>query len=558
MKTKRKGKKLLLAVIALVLVAAIGAGIWFFSQGSAEPVNVFSFEYLGMTEYWGDMQNSYGPVSTDKIQTVYLTETQTVTEILVAQGDTVKKGDLLMTFDTTLSDIAVERKRLDVEKLKLQLSDAEKELQRIRGMRPMSVPTPSPDDGEADENLGEQLKEPYRISTQVEYDGSAPDKALICWVSSAAYIDEAMMEALRQQAEKFQNENALNAPVEPEVPDPTGEYLADPTEGEAPSEGESETPEPIVVSEFYVVFKVTKGNMSLGSRLTWQGMKIAGIGGNFGFKFFDAYSLPDYTMTEEDTGEDGDSGFDLGSGFTSAQLAQMRAEQEKKIQDIEFQIKIAEADYKIMLTEASDGNVYAQIDGEVVSVLDPEEAMNTMQPVLKVSGGGGFYIQGTISELEAAKLQIGQEVTVNDYRSGMIYTGYVESKGDFPASNGYWNGMGNPNTTYYPFTVFVDGSADLQQGRYVDLTYSTSGETNGIYLENPFIRTEQGKSYVMVLGADGKLEKRFVTTGKSLYGSYTEIISGITPEDWLAFPYGKDVKDGAPAVKADIQELFNY
>jgi len=150
------------------------------------------------------------------------------------------------------------------------------------------------------------------------------------------------------------------------------------------------------------------------------------------------------------------------------------------------------------------------------------------------------------------------EVTVNDWNTGMTYTGTVESLGDFPSPDGYWNGMGNPNTTYYPFTVFIDGSADLQTYPYVSIMYSTGGAEHGIYLQNPFLRTEQGKSYVYVLGKEGKLEKRDVVTGKSLYGSYTEILSGITEEDLIAFPYGKNVKEGAPAQEQDISELYSY
>ena len=136
-KLKPRQKKIFLSVIALVLAAAIGAGIWFGTRGSGDPVYVYPFDYLGMTEYWGDSQESYGPVSTDKIQTVYLTDTQTVTQVLVSQGDQVKKGDVLMTYDTTLSELELERKRLDVEKQKLDLKEAQAQLDRIRNLKPM-------------------------------------------------------------------------------------------------------------------------------------------------------------------------------------------------------------------------------------------------------------------------------------------------------------------------------------------------------------------------------------------------------------------------------------
>ena len=138
---KNKTKKIILIVTLIAVVLGAGGGAWYwFSQKNAEPVYVFPFSFVGMTEYWGDNQESHGPVSTDKIQTVYISDTQEGTEIAVKQGDQVKKGDLLMSFDTTLSDLALERKRLDVEKLKLQLEDAKKRLKEIRSMKPMVIP----------------------------------------------------------------------------------------------------------------------------------------------------------------------------------------------------------------------------------------------------------------------------------------------------------------------------------------------------------------------------------------------------------------------------------
>ena len=545
-----KKKKIFIAVISVVLVIGLGLGSWYaIVQNSAEPVGVYPFHYLGMTEYWGDNQECYGPVSTDNIQTVYLSDTQTVTEVLVSQGDEVKKGDLLMVFDTTLSDLALERKRLDVEKLKLQLTEAQQEYWRICAMKPMVIHMPEEDE-EEEENLGTELTTAYQISSQLAFDGSSSEKALICWLHSSATVNQEILEAVREQAESYQRENAL---AEAEAARKEAEAAGEETEP-------TEEPEELIVNRFYVIFKVTKKNMSLAQKQTWQGVYAIRDPktSTFSFQFFDASSLSDHMLAEEDAVEDDGPKIEFNSGYTAAQIYQMRVEQEKRIKELEFDIKMADADYQIMKTETQDGKVYAQIDGTVVSLLSEEEAKQMMQPVLKVSGGGGFYIEGSVSELEKDKLQIGQEVTVNDWNTGMTYIGTVTSVGDFPSSTGSWNGMGNPNASYYPFLVFVDESADLQAGRYVSMMYSAGTSQNGIYLENPFLRTEMGRSYVYLRGADGKLEKRYVITGKSLWGSYTEILEGITEEDFLAFPYGKDVKEGAQTVESDLSDLYGY
>ena len=590
---KRKGKKkLLIAVIALVLVAAIGAGIWFVSRSGGEPVNVYSFDYLGMTEYWGDSQESYGPVSTDKIQTVFLTDTQKVTEVLVSEGDMVKKGDVLMTFDTTLSDLQLQRKELEIERKKLQLSETRGYLVQLKKMEPYDPNYVPPVE---EENLGTALTESYYLSTKTEFDGSSADKALICWLKDSTNIGSNLFEIIRQQAEEFQNENAMleyeNALLEAGLTIPSSASAAPETtvtgeppvqtEGEIPStettqppvsepEGEpgpdTETqgpeiptmPEYIHVQDYYVVFKVTQNNMSLGNRLQWQGVHVTLEGSTFHFQFFNPGALEDHTIAKSEILDPIVPDVGMGSGYTAAELKRMKAEQVKKIGQLELEIKMAQAEYKIMEAELTDGKVYADIDGKIVGLLSEEEAKLQGQPVMKVSGGGGFFIEGSVSELEKDNLKIGQEVTVNDWNTGMTYTGKVQSISDLPDSGNGWNGMGNPNASYYPFTVFVEEDADLQAGRYVSVTYSTSEGGNGIYLQNPFVRTENGRSFVYLRGEDGNLEKRFVTTGKSLWGSYTQILSGVTAEDYLAFPYGKDLKEGAPTVEADISELYNY
>ena len=565
MKRKSKGKKLLISLICPVLVASIGLGVWYFAGNTGgEPVNVFPFYYVGMTEYWGDSQESYGFVQTDGVQTVYLSNSQTVTEIFVEPGQAVKKGDVLMSFDTTLSDLALERKRLDVEKRKLQLEDAKKRLREINAMKPMVIPQPS--DKEEDVDLGELLTEAFKISETTEYDGTTAETAMICWLHSATDIRDSILDAVLAKALEYRAINEELKQEEETVPpeegtDPAGEATEGtevPTEPSEPSDPTDPTePEMPREEKVYVVFKVTQGNQALAVKNTWQGIYLIYNYETdaYSFKFFNAALVPDHMLSPDEEAEE-EPEIDYGSGFTASQIAEMRSQQEKVIKDLEFEIKMAEADYKIAQTEVSDGNVYAQIDGIVVSVLSPDEAQMMQMPVVKVSAGGGFYVEGTVSELDRDSLVIGQEVTINDWYSGMTYVGHIESLGDYPSTDGYWNGMGNPTASYYPFRVFVEESADMQSGSYVSIQFAAGASQNGVYLENPFLRTENGRSYVYVRGEDGKLEQRFVTTGKSLWGSYTEILEGLGEEDFVAFPYGKNVKSGAETVESDLSVLY--
>lgn len=599
MQTKKMRKRIFISVVAVMLVLAMGCGVWFyFTQRNVDPVFVYDFYNVGMTEYWGDAKESYGPVTMDKIQTVYLSGTQSITGVYVNVGDTVKKGDVLLSYDTTLNDLALERQRLSVEKLKLQLDDAEDRLTEIKAMRPMVIPEPTTEPEEPEKpDLGTALTEEYQITSNKIFDGSTQQRSIVCWIREDTSIDDSLFTALREKAEQLQintgsftpaavttiaktadttvpattaennQNNQTTTPSETTTPDTSSESTeaSDPTQATdpttAPTEPAPTTPEMTELNEFHVIFKVTEGNMSLGETLVWQGVIVTRDQQTnvYKFKFFDASDIEDRTVTKPQQTETTVPEIDYGSGYTSTQIAEMRSEQEKLIKQLQFDIRMEEADYKIMQTEASDGKVYAQVDGIVTSLLTEDEANLTQQPIVKVSGGGGFYVEGSVSELDKDNLVIGQEVTINDYNTGNVYIGTIEKISDYPTTSVGYYGSGNPNVSYYPFTVFIDGEADFQEYSYVNIQYAaTDAEQSGIYLENPFLRTEQGKSYVYVQGTDGLLEKRYVTTGKSLWGSYTEILSGLTAEDLIAFPYGKNIKEGTETVVGDLSDLYDY
>jgi len=763
MTVKKKRKKWLLAVIFLVLAAALGVGIWFGTQGSGEPVNVYPFQYIGMTEFWGDMQESYGPVVTDKIQTEFLSDTQTVTEVKVKDGDSVKKGDVLFTFDTTLDGLTLERKRLEVEKVKVQIKAAEERLQQTREMVPYEPPKVTEPE---EPDLGAELTEAYAISPRVgqdkiSYDGKIQEKALICWLKDTTPITDAMLQELFETAQKYQAET----PPPPETEDKKEESSAsdvpenlpeEQTPGDAsdtaektfkvegfftcngetvkadnmtvgkdgykirntytyqgktywlssaepvnsnaelknltieayPQEDEEAreawearwrdgievkymrdvsvtgsllkdnafvsvepdqtvelksgqnavlmfraamknapqgtklefavtpangilsvaykedyvilsgnpdqvTAQPVdytvtakfnfddnyganravedvfsfrisVVSsaakgEFYVVFKTTEKNYLKGTPTVWDGAKVTAYeDGSFAMTPYNASSFADHTLPIEEEIEIDLPIIDPNAMYTAEQILEMQKQCYATIKEQNEKLKMAESEYQIMQRELGDGNIYAEIDGKVVSLLTEDEAREQKLPLMKVSGGGGFYIEGSVSELEKEKLKLGQEVTINDWNTGSTYTGEVISIGDFPSDDDNWNGMGNPTASYYPFKAFVGEEADLQAGSYVSMSYSTASTERGIYLEKAFVRTDKDGSYIFVRGSDGKLEKRNVRLGKVLWGSYYEILSPLGEEDYLAFPYGKNVKQGAPTVESDLSALYTY
>lgn len=250
-----------------------------------------------------------------------------------------------------------------------------------------------------------------------------------------------------------------------------------------------------------------------------------------------------------------------GGSYDDTRLtAEEIAELKEQIRDKDLEIRMAEVELRQMKKEKDNGQVISTVNGKVSSVLDLDEAKQEGSPVVKIAGGGGYYIRCTVSELELDKIAVGQTVTVNAMESGGSYNGQISEIGDTPTSpDGYYGG--NSNVSYYPFIVSVGVDADMREYEYVSVERSGSAVQedtgNGFYLENMFILSEGNKRFVYVRGEDNRLEKRQIAVGNMRWGA-TKILGGLTMEDWIAFPYGKSVKDGARTAEAGLSDLYNY
>ena len=564
----KKHKRLFITIGSVAGAVGVTAGILAAVAGSgSKPVYVYPYSIVGMDGYYGDSQQTYGPVRSDNIQTVTVSDTQTVTAINVAVGDTVKKGDILMTYDSTLSELALEKKRLAVEQLKQQLQQEKDRLQEIMNYVPYTPVKKEYKWVESTGVNGFQSGELYIPNNTTDVEtwkgrlGTSEDDAVILWMQNGGTVNNDIFEAVAEFLERARSYwvEKNYAGLYEEYQRALEEYKRLTDAGEDPGEmpEEPQKPETENIREYYMILKQTRGDNTASTAQVYFGMHAFLSGGEWIFVPFDASGIDDYTRTGTPghTVSSGDDEDDTGSVYTLEEIVRMKEEQQKTILDVEYKIKVAEAEYSIAQRETKDGNVRAEVDGKVISVLTEEEAKEKKQPIIKVSGGGGYYVVGTISELNRNKLPIGSQVTITDYQTGNVCTGTVESIGDYPTSSSRYGDDGN--VSYYPFNIFVEESADLVGGNYVNISYELAESGTGIYLDNPFVRKENGQNYVYVQGADGKLEKRAVTVGRSLWGSYKEILSGVTAEDKIAFPYGKNVKDGAPTQEGDYSTLYD-
>lgn len=574
-----KKKKIGLAVISVVLVAAVVIGVLALS-GKSEPVAVYRWDMVGYRDYYSGGGESSGLVKTDKVQTLYVSETQKVTQILVEQGQQVKKGDVLLTYDTTLSDLALERKDLDVQQKQVTLDNARVELDRLYAMQPMVV-TPPPETKPDPEKVDHTKSpaDPNKLNTVYDGDGKTAVTPFYFWLSQKQQVDEGMVAYLMQEAGNpasiyvvfqltaedqpgvaYEREYGLKftrvetpvdptEPTEPPLPtDPTNptdpEPSTEPTEppttepSEPATDPTEQTQEPTT--------EPTEPEPAPAAAMVYTGETKT------------SYSMSFFVPGQDDMGEQGPQ-IDWNSGYTEEELRSLRKEKEAQIVQLEHEVKMGKAELNIMKKEAGASEVRAEFDGVISSVLEPENAAEFHQPVVKLNGGGGFYVEGSVGELDLESMQLGQKITVTSWENGQVFEGEVVQIGQYPSQQqmGYY--PGNSNQSFYPYRVFISEDANLMEDSYVGLSYKAQQSESGtLLLQTAFVLTEGGQSYVYVQNDQGRLEKRQIQTGVSRDGYFTPVYGGIDESDMLAFPYGKEVKEGAKTFEGTTQDLYGY
>lgn len=663
----------LAAALAVTGGACFGGWKLYRSRGSS-VVSVYDSVDLINTYYQEDARTD-GVVTTDQFQSEYLSDTQSVKDVKVKAGQKVKKGDVLFTYDSTLTEIDLKRKQIEVQQKQLELNNASKELSKIKSYRP-GKPIPGSSQSyeygaEEESTVGKAV---YKGLVLISGDGTQELPYSYLWKDSFLLEDALIAAAMQDKVDCFVRFYLGGKEIS--FPDPTPEPEPKPTpadeseeepdqssdeekesgddkkddDGSASSGGDasgsqaegsqdstpptdasgsqsgsgsdsSEGTEPDNGASSTGKLSGPVGGSEQGHGLTGQSgdavqlsarehaptvrelFLLSATAGEAqgessqqeqpeepystawvfhcqhtisGYRYIPVSiqvggverkvmnPMPQMSDAENPEMQPKPKPYqpekpqkytDPGITYTREELAQMRREQETIVRDCKLELRQLQVEQEKLERELNNSAVFSALDGVVLELNDPKK-LEGNQPVLKVSGGGGYIIRGSVSELSLDCVQPGQTVHISDWSSGESYEGTVQSVSDYPTANGGWSD-GNSNVSYYGFSVSVDASANLEQNSYVEMSYSQqdSSRTNSTYLLNSFIRSEGPKSYILY-EQDGRLVKQYVQTGRSVWGMYTEIIGGLEPELYLAFPYGKNVREGAPTQHAGIDALY--
>lgn len=553
-----KLKKAIAVTVALVVLigAAVGGICGYKSYQEKNLVaEVQPVSYINWG-YWGDSETSYGMVTNDSSQEIYLSDSRTVKEVFVEEGDYVEVGDPLLEYDTATLRIDIERKKLDINTIENNIARENGRLRLLSGETPVNRETPKLDEGklayyealdEANKMTETDGKDsriynyltpgaiPFNVTVDpatgelVYPDGTEDDPYIFC-CNPNAYAYGSFFNSIRAKADgtpgiyaRFivckkdengrvvveQNEEGVSVPV---VDESVTAHTADLNGSNIPADYETDR-----------MWYVFSGKEYIPTSMAQE--------------YLDAFQE---FMSE----------WEMPEGYTEEEIHAEYLEIQNELKALDIQRRQQLLQLESMQKSVGDGIVYAEVAGEVKTVGDPDTYQNDGTAFLVVTGDEGLYVSGTISELLLEDVTVGTVVTANSWESGMTFEATITEISDYPTQGNSW-GDGNPNVSYYAYTAYIEDSSALRNGEYVDLSISKNqSETGGFYIDKAYVRQEDGKYYCMIADENGRLKKQYVVTGRTIYGSAIEIKSGLTEEDLIAFPYGKNAVEGAAVEEA--------
>lgn len=621
---RRNKKKKLIAVISASLAVVLVAGIVLLAvNAGGAPVKVASVSVMNQGYWGGNSQISeYGNIVADMNQTINYDDSLTIKEIYVKEGDKVKAGDPLISYDTTLVEMEYDMKKMQIEGIGLKIQNLQAEIDQLKrngtsssaygssaNTRAKIVPAgykrgnflsvknvaavteKSLPEGQVYSEITENSvpytgngtkEEPYRyyiyppegkttVNLSKEWIKKSLDEKSVSVFDTvdSAENPSKIVFSWEMDFETLSNlvgSGSIGTEIPPElqgkeilenISSLSSAYNYDTADGTAENPYKFLCAPGVSVDNVFMSDMLANGSVAVfqvvdskenPQRILYS-WTLDGQGGN----------TQQPTEPEEPTEptEPEDPGIDIPAGPTQEEINKQIKEKEDNIKSLNLEKRNCELELKKLEQKVNGGVVNSTIDGTVKTVNDAEKAKLEGSPLIYVLGEDGIYVTGSVAETALDKVQKGTVITVTSWESGEVRQAEITGIGATPVEGGYFSG--NPNMSYYPFTAVISEEANFKNGEGVSISsegFTSSGEfMDDIYLMQAFVREDQQGFYVFMKDENGLLKKQYVEIGRITDGAM-EIKSGLSMEDEIAFPYGKDVKEGAKTVS--VETLYEY
>lgn len=559
-------KKVIIAVACIVIAAGAVTGSYGIynshknKKAVAEVASVSAMEQ----SYWEDSLQLDGYISEGNIQKITPDNQKLVEEVLVKKGDKVKKGDPILKYDQTALKLNLQKKENAVAMAEVNIQNAEKELAKYKKLKPSELaPTPSPDiypDDKPDITQEETSETADNSSTTitdftsaVSGTGSADDPYnFICNANTIVAAD--VLSQMKQ--------NSLSACFTVRISSDkqafqwivTGANIPDDKIADwKPSDNVSYDAAGNISVDFsgniIGIFKVLSSDAqsSINDNQDSEEADEMSLFGNNNAEvktltnFITPYSSANAVQLASTSSSSEDY------MYSRAELAKMISDKQEEIKGLQVDKKSAELEYKTAKAQNDSGAIIATIDG-IVSEINENHGED--EPFITIKSTDGLTVKGNIGELNLDKIHIGSIVQIQSWDTGETADATVTAIDTDPVSDYSQTGMDNPNSSTYQFTAQTAPDADIDVGSGISITIPSDTEDSGMYIPKVYVRDEDGKHYVMK-DDGGKLKKQYIKTGKTVYGSLIEIKGGITSDDKICFPYGKNIKEGIKTKDTD-------
>lgn len=568
-------------VIPLLIAAIAGGGYAGVRALTAPPsVKVALVDDIVLeTTSWGvdnlGKKTYFGKLKKGSVVSVKPDQTLTIKEVKVKKDDIVKKGDLLITYDThELEDNAADAE-LAVKTLKNDIEILDNELAVLRQLQPSEnkpqeieeEPEEEPEDSDTDSDDQKATPDEPKLmfelkltATSMPMGGSGTADDPLIFVAGEYTVVSKELLGMLANAESpataaFYVCSEEGVQLYARVIDGAKLENVDYSDFKL-SDGVTVSPAGTISFDGSTVnfASFVMINSAAGTSAPDMGEMGAGFDDDMSAQFeeymaqmqAEAEAEAERQAAEAEEAARSGETYELSLNdhymYSLQELKDMIAEREKQKAALDLQMRQSELNVKRARQLAENGGETATIDGKVTFVAKDIRHLSESGAYITITNTEGMSVTATLSEFSLGELEVDQTVSVTDMESMNAVSGTVTWISDTAAPDSSVDTLIGDSSrsmveSFYEFTVSLSEEMELDEEDNVTIT-PLSENPNSMTILSQFIRSENGNHYVYAMGEDGLLEKRYVTVSDSEYGS-SLITDGLTLDDYIAFPYGK-------------------